>query len=399
MNRFFRKKAVCAVCFVLVLVTGFVLNVKSLTLDIDATKSISENIAQIEEQVNTNVKGKYRFVDFFGYLSRLMRKNENNNFEVVKDKQGFLHYSYFASGTKDTLDLVENLNDFRKGIKDKKTKFLYVMTPDKYIKGYTMFEKGLPYNYANETADEFLKYLKLYDIDFYDFRPELEHSDIPPSERFYKTDHHWKIETAFWAFGNLAKWMEKQYGWEFERLDRAVDLSQYNRITYKDAYLGSMGRKAGISFSGVDDFTLIYPKFETDYVYNMYNNDVTMKTKGKFDQALLSLKPFRYKGSQYDAMADKYSSYLYGNHGVCHIKNKKVTGPKIVIVKDSFMVPVASFLSTVCSDIYLLDTRYYNEDVVSYVNQLEGIDMVIVSYNPQDLTEEFFDFGKKNRSS
>ena len=63
------------------------------------------------------------------------------------------------------------------------------------------------------------------------------------------------------------------------------------------------------------------------------------------------------------------------------------------------MVPVASFLSTVCSDIYLLDTRYYNDDMVSYVNQLKGIDMVMVSYHTQDLTDAFFAFGTQDYSS
>jgi len=394
MNHFFYKKAVVAICFVIVICTGFALNIRSLEVNFEPNMSIAENIANIENAVNEQTIGKFEFINFFGYLQRLLGKNEINNFEVVKDEQGFLHYTFFASGPKISDELVENLCEFRDGIQNKKTNFLYVMSPDKNIPGYTSFAKGIPNSYSNETADLFLESLEKQNINYVDIRKELFPSDVELGQLFYRTDHHWKVETAFGAFDKLIRKLNNMYGWNLKKLDKVTNLENYNKITYKNSYLGSMGRKNGVAYSGVDDFTLIYPKFDTDYVYCMKNGDLEMKTSGKFDQALLSMKPFRFSGSQYEAMADKYSSYLYGNHGVAHIKNNQVNGPKIAIVKDSFMVPVASFLSTVCSDIYLLDTRYYDESILEYINNKKDLDCVIVSYNPQDLTEDFFVFDK-----
>lgn len=391
MKQYFIKKAVVAGCFVCVIIGGFVCNVSKLELKIDWKQDVKEVISNIEAAVNEQTFGKYGFIDLFGILQKTMGKKEMNDFEVVKDKQGFLHYTYFGEGAKDTSQLVESLVDFRKGIKNKDVKFLYTMTPDKYIPGFTTFSKGMPYNYANETADVFLTQLKEQGIDTFDFRDHLEESGISYDQLFYKTDHHWKTETAFWAFGCLLSELMNQYRFPVSNYKEVTDLANYNQVKYLNSFIGSMGRKNGVYYSGVDDFTLIYPKFATDYVYKAKTGGGKIETYGTFDQSLLCMLPFTKNRNRYDVMGDKYASYLYGNQGIAHIHNRKGKGPKILIVKDSFMLPVASFLSTVCSDIYLVDTRYYGKSVLDYTNSIKDLDYVLVSYNPQNLTEEFFE--------
>ena len=86
-----------------------------------------------------------------------MGKNEESNFEVVKDTNGSLHYTYFAEGPNPVNEIVNEMNTLKINIKNKETKLIYLMPPDKYIKGYTEFPKGIPYNFANETADNFIK--------------------------------------------------------------------------------------------------------------------------------------------------------------------------------------------------------------------------------------------------
>lgn len=392
MNRFFIKKAVVAICFVIIIAAGFILNVSNLSLTADFSAGLETVIANAEASINDQIFGKYAFVDLFGVLQKAMGKDEVNDFEVVQDEQGFLHYTYFAEGVKDTNDLAESLNAFRNGIENEKTQLLYLMTPDKYISGYTTFSTGLPYSYSNETADGFLEELEQYEIPYLDFRDYLAESGIENSQLFYKTDHHWKIETSFWAFTKLLEELQNQYGFQAENYEEVTDLDNYNQYTYSQSFAGSMARKNGILYSGVDDFTLIYPKFETDYKYKAVTGSSVIETSGRFEHALLSMVPFTYEGSRYDVQADKYASYLFGNQGIAHIQNTAVDGPKVLIVKDSFMIPVASFLSTVCSDIYLVDTRYYGENILDYTNSIDNLDYVFVSYTPQDLTQEFFDF-------
>ena len=62
-----------------------------------------------------------------------------------------------------------------------------------------------------------------------------------------------------------------------------------------------------------------------------------------------------------------------------------------MFIKDSYTVPLAAFLSTAVSDVYMIDPRSYDGDITEYINNTE-LDVVIVSFYPQNLTEEFFKF-------
>jgi len=90
--------------------------------------------------------------------------------------------------------------------------------------------------------------------------------------------------------------------------------------------------------------------------------------------------------------ADKYFSYLYGNQAFVSIVNHdKPDGIRVLMIKDSMSVPMASFLSTVVKEIVLIDPRYYKEDIAQYAHE-EKFDLVLVSIYPPNLTEEFFEY-------
>jgi hypothetical protein len=157
-----------------------------------------------------------------------------------------------------------------------------------------------------------------------------------------------------------------------------------------------MGRKTGAYYDGVDDFTLIYPKFKTSYEYYSKSGEQEATLDGRFEEALLTVSPFRNEKGVYALEGDKYSTYLFGNRGIVHVQNKdNPQGPKVLFIKDSLTVPLAAFFSTVCSDVYLVDPRYYKDDIPKFVNGINGLDFVFMSFSPQDLTEEFFPFYKE----
>lgn len=354
--------------------------------------NIDETIKSIESTINENVYEKYKFIEGYSYMQKLMNKNEESNFEVVKDTDGMLHYTYFADKPNSVDNIVSRVKVFNDGLNDKNKKLIYLMTPDKYNRDHTKFETGIPYNYVNETADNFLKGLKANGIYNIDLRENLEKSDIPINELFYKTDQHWKIETAFWAFGELVNKLNTNYNMNLDKDGFYRNKENYNFVKYDNSYLGSMGRKAGIFYSGVDDFTLIYPKFKTSYSYYSKTGDQEVNLEGRFEESLLSVSPFTTKNDMYSLEADKYFSYLYGNSGLVHIHNKdNESGPKMLFIKDSLAVPLAAFLSTVCSDVYLIDPRYYNDDIPKFANET-NLNYIIMSFYPQNLTEEFFPF-------
>lgn len=349
-------------------------------------------IQSIDDAINENVYFKYKMIESYGYIQKLMFKNEVSGFQVIKDKQGLMHYSYFAEGPNPVEEIGDATKRFKDDLKDKNVKLIYVMPPDKYIPGKTKIYNGLPYNYANETADNFLKYISDEGIDYIDLRNDIVNSPKNLDELFYKTDHHWRVETAFDEFVSLAHTLQDKYDAEINSVDYFTDKDNYNFVTYKNNFLGSMGRKAGAYYDGVDDFTLIFPKFKTKYSFYSKTGEYEVDTEGRFEDILINAHALNYNTDIYSADADRYFSYLMGNQGIVHIKNENnKNGMKIMFIKDSYTVPLAAFLSTAVSDVYMIDPRYYDGNIIDYVNNTK-LDFVMISFYPQNLTEEFFKF-------
>ena len=350
---------------------------------------INDLISQINTTINENVAGRYGFIDAYGYMQKVLDKHEESNFEVVKDTEGKLHYTYFTDKADDTSEVTGRVHNYAKQIEGK-SKLLVVLPPEKYIKGHTQFPTGIPYAMTNETADNYVSQLKAYDIPCLDLREGLLDSGIDLSNAFFTTDHHWKIETAFWAASEFCRWMNNTYGEHIDEDGYYSDLSNYNQITYKNIFLGSMGRKTGRYYAGADDFTLIYPAFPTNY--KMTNTiDDSLEYGGRFEEALVATPVLRSSDKPFDT--DIYMAYLYGNPAFTHIENlDNEDGLNICLIKDSFAVPFAAFTSLRCHTIDMIDPRYYEGDYVDAVME-NDYDYVIVMISPQDLVEEFFPFG------
>lgn len=347
----------------------------------------TELVSQVNAAIDENVVEKYTFIDAYGYMQLLLGKEEESNFEVVKDHAGKLYYTYFTTEINDVSSEAEKTKKLADAVCDEDTRLLYVMPPAKYIHGFTEFSTGIPYNMANETADDFLRRLDEYGVDYIDLRDYLDESGIPMSEVFYNTDHHWKIQTAFWAASQFCDVLEERYGETLDPDDYYKDKDNYNFITYDDIFLGSMGRKTGRFYTEVDDFILIYPKFATDYTYeNSISGD--LQFTGRFEEALLATPVIRQSNQPFDT--DMYGIYLYGNPAFTHIENMDhPDGLRICVIKDSFAVPFSAFTSLRCNTVDLIDPRFYEEDYYETI-KAGDYDYVILMFSPENIVEEFF---------
>lgn len=400
MERLLAKKRITAVLFLLfIFIYGGFNMKKEIPILVEKIKegkkekvSASEMISDIEHTIDENVYARYTFIDAYGYIQKVLDKKEENAFEVVKDEQGKLHYTYFTGETNPTKKLSGRMKNLKDSIVDEDCKLIYLMPMDKYIEGYTTYATGIPYSMVNETADQFLGELEEADVDYIDFRDYLKDSGLDMQNVFFDTDHHWKIETVYWASNVFFEQLQEKYGENIPKEDYYADINNYNQITYEDCFLGSQGRKTGRYYAGADDFTLIYPKFKTDYVLESSIMD-DMKLTGRFEEALLATPVFRQTDTPYDT--DLYMSYMYGNQAYAHIENLDNTdGLNICFIKDSYAVPFAAFSSLRCHHVYLLDPRYYEGSMEDFINE-HDLDYVVVMFSPEDLSEEFFTFGKK----
>lgn len=404
MKHFFTKKTVTAALFVTILFVMSLLNIQtvfpSLQKDVsdyqasstsEKPQTFSNLVTNLNNTASTEVFGKYGFIETYGYLQKLMDKKETNNFEVVKAEDGSLHYTYFTTGPNDVQTLAERMERLKNDAESVGSNVMYVMTPDKYIEGVTRFEKGIPYNYANETADLFLDQMRSRQIDTLDFREVMKENGTYTQDSFYQTDHHWKVQTAFNAFKSFADVVDEKYNFQFPNKAYYTDINNYNQIIYKNSYLGSMGRKEGILYSGAEDFDFIYPKFDTNYFFYAQGNNDAITANGRFEQSVCFTSMLS-GGDIYDAECDKYFTYMDGNPGFAEITNfDHPDGKKVLFIKDSLMVPVASFFSLGCSKVYMIDPRYYGGNIQDVIDQYH-FDDIFVSFSPQNLTTDFFTF-------
>ena len=88
--------------------------------------------------------------------------------------------------------------------------YLYVNAPQKLQRGEALLPTGVE-EYGNESADAFLEELERQGTDYVDLRPLFEENGIY-SNWFFRTDHHWKPEAAFFAWQALTDELEERYG-------------------------------------------------------------------------------------------------------------------------------------------------------------------------------------------
>lgn len=358
--------------------------------------TMSEKIAAINTEINEVFFQKNLFIEGYGYLELLLDKDETNQFSIVKDTQGNLHYSYFQTDDVDVVEMGDATVELQEIAEANGSAYFYLMAPSKIVYGYTTFDTGIPIPDENEIMTDYLNYIGDRGVDYLDLRDTLDDSGIAYEDLFYATDHHWTTDTAFWAFTEVVDYLEENYEMDLDPDDYYTDIANYNQVLYENGFLGSLGRETGMAYSGVDDFNLIYPKFSTIYTYSASDafgaEPVIMETNENFEGSLLDMNVFYENTDLMEIESDKYLSYLYGNYGYAHIDNQtNDTGAKILIIKDSYFVPVAAFLSTVCSEVDLIDPRWYDGDIEQYVAD-NNYDAVIVAFSAQNLTEEFFDF-------
>ena len=240
-----------------------------------------------------------------------------------------------------------------------KQKLSFLLVP---TSGLVMQEK-LPKNARlfdqAKYIDQVQKAMK--DYNFVDVRDTLmDHND---EYIYYKTDHHWTSAGACLAYD---VWSERTGG-EAETEDGLV------KNVVSDKFRGSLYSKILDADSAYDEIWTY--GLQKDDAFGSKDCTVTIDEKQQldsiYDDEMLQKK-------------DKYAYFLSGNYGQVHIQNQKATskakGKNILIIKDSFANSFVPFVSQDYENIYMVDLRYYNGDMKSYLQE-HNITDVLVLYN------------------
>ncbi len=311
-------------------------DVKQLTSDIDGV-------------LIDNLLLGYGWNEAYAVVYNAFLKNEENGFTYVRDKDGMMYSGNFWNlPTATGKEYVNRILRLKEEVSDKDTKVVVLLYPCLYNEAWTNGYAGIPYGDYNDLGDELTAYLRYYGIDYIDYREVFIEQEKRADEIFYKTDHHWRIETAFDGFVELTEHLNEKYD---ENLDLYfTDKNNYEYVTYENIFIGSQGRDAGVSYVGADDFTYVLPKFDTSYHYEYKSTlEATEEKDGRMEHTLIYTNAVEIE-NYYDR--DLYSTYLGGVMYYDNITNNlNPEGLDVLFLRDSFSSPLATFFSAYCNNI------------------------------------------------
>lgn len=174
------------------------------------------------------------------------------------------------------------------------------------------------------------------------------------------------------AAGYIVDYLNANYGYD---LDKTVfDIANYDKKLYEDFFMGSFGKKMTIAKVEPDDFTLLYPKFDTQLSLEIPSDN--LYEEGDFSICYAMSEIWKDYNS-----ANPYGAFLYADRPVVKLRNSLAQDKhKILILKDSYVNSMAPFLSLAVSEIDILDLRVFNGSVETYIEK-EQPELVLVAYN------------------
>ena len=326
---------------------------------------------------------KNELLSLNGGFARIQGRLQYN--EVVRASNGMLASA--VSSQRDTTRFSDNLGRFNSFLKEEGIPFLFILAPNKGPIDGGFLPAGVT-DMSNTICDRLLLQLTEWDLPFLDLRQEMSRTKEQVAKYFYRTDHHWNADGAFFAFQQIMKAVQIHFP---ETKMTYADLSMWKKTMIPDWWLGTHGRRVGPLFGGVEDLDFYLPAFDTEMT--RYSVGVWV-CKGDFRAA--NIREYFLHFRDYMKM-DSYHRYIGGSYGLTYHRNQQAENQlKLLLIGDSFKEPVECFLSTEFTSIDVLDPRVYGQmSIMDYV-KLNPPDMVVVMNSFNSLTNKnFFDYGRK----
>lgn len=341
--------------------------------------SFADVMHQITKGYQEDLKQKEPLISLNGAYMRLTGARVSN--DIVLMKNGMLTE---ASAPADPSYAAGQITALYQYLQERDTPFLFVEAPRKPDLSGSLMPEGTE-SHCHENANGLLALLEAGGVPALDLRPELVGSADALERYFYRTDHHWNAEGAFVAFQRIVERLG-----EGDICSEVTQRENWEKHILPNYFLGSHGRRVGIGFAGVEDFLYLTPKFDTQMTCAVPSNGIYRE--GSFAEAAMNMerisgKPNYYNSSPYDA---------HTGENYDHVQFRCETAPsakRILMIKDSFGLPLEGFLATAFREVETLDLRHLEGKTgVEAIADFRP-DVVIVMYNPYVMEGECLQFG------
>lgn len=336
-------------------------------------------LSEAESAVNSDLDRDHLFIQLYGGMQRLSGRKVIQDMvagnTVAKLSTGALNFVNLGTAGQVDQEAVgrraQATAELAAKLEVRGIPYLYIAAPQKIQRGVELLPRGLEES-GNATCDAYLAELDRLGVDYLDLRPVFESNGIY-SNWFFRTDHHWKPEAAFFAWQYLSGELDLRYGYETPAA--LTNPKNWSTRVLDDFFLGSQGKRVGSLYAGVDDFTIYTPKFDTNLTYT--NSDGSFDRSGPFAQSVC----FPERVAERDWFnGNPYTYYSGGDYAMATMVNhNNPKGPKVVLLRESFSCALAPFLALSCSELTTIDLRHFSGDLMDTVRELEP-DLVLTLY-------------------
>ena len=338
----------------------------------------SSFVKKVQKAYPEDFSGKTGFLEINGLYARVTGRRVYN--QVVLLKNGMLSRT---QDEQDEVSLATLTWEFSQYLLEKDIPFLFVRAPAKVDLAGELFPDGVE-TYQNVCSDDLLAMLTYCGIQTLDLRPLVAATPEDVERYFYRTDHHWSPDGALVSVQPIAEAMEALLG---EDLDLTyADPSLWEKHTVEDWFLGMHGRRVGTLFAGTDDLVYYTPLFETSMSCAIPIE--RMLYAGDFSDANIREKYINVRDLYYSSA---YSVYVGEDPPLSQHRNASAPNDrKVLLIKDSFALPIQAFLSTLFTEVEVIDPRYFTQcTVAEYVDYYQP-DIVVLLNNPSSDYSDFY---------
>ena len=320
-------------------------------------------------------------------MAKKVEQGLNWNFAALNEYNALYRLEDgYVTGLNQPLDTSESeasLASLRDFLAEQGVQLLYVQAPNKVCKADTEVSGVL--DFANQNADRLLSGLRDRGISTLDLRESLHEAGMDHHAAFFRTDHHWTGETGLWAAGRIAAHLKEGFGCDIDL--EVLSPENFESKDYSGYFLGSQGKKLTLSVAEPEDFSLLYPRYDTALRFRIPSIGIDLR--GDFS---ITYNMEALEGEDIYAR-DPYHAYSYGDRALIRYENENAREEKkILLLHDSFADVVQSFLALGLRNFEAMDLRYFTGSLETYIRQ-EQPELVIVMYNAAEISAgDLFDF-------
>ena len=173
---------------------------------------------------------------------------------------------------------------------------------------------------------------------------------------YYRTDHHWTTQGAYYAYLTAAGIM-----------DLDTSSASYEKLPVSYSFQGTLSAKSGFRSGKKEELDVFLPDDE-----NAPRSVVNYVDQQKKTASFYSTEQLKGR--------DKYALFFDGNHAQVKISTPVEDDCTLLVLKDSYANCFVPFLAAHYRSIIMIDPRYYYGDLEELI-QVEGVDEVLYLYN------------------